>query len=117
MRKFLNHPLALLMFIFLSALYSFSLYKTTQKSSVSQDKSTALAQEIDRIVSENERLEGQLEQANTPLAQEKIARNELLLQKPGERVIQISENPSVTQAQKQTFQEKTVWEQWQEVLF
>lgn len=117
MRKLLNHPLTVLAFIFLSALYSFSLYKTTQKSSVSQDTSTALAQEIEGITLENEKLEKQLEQANTPLAQEKIARNELLLQKPGERVIQISEKKTTTEPQQQNSQKLTVWEQWQEVLF
>jgi cell division protein FtsB len=117
MLKLLRHPLFLLVFTLASALFSFSLYRTVQKSSVSRQHVTQQEQELAQIAEENNRISQQLEYAQTPFAQEKIVRDELLMQKPGEQVIQIVEQKEYVPPPVQTVEVLTPWEEWREVLF
>lgn len=61
-------------------------------------------------------LEKKLEAANHPISQEKVIRNELLLQKPGEYIFQIPEITVEETAATQQ-EETTPWQEWKKVLF
>lgn len=117
MRTLLRNPLILVLFVCLSIAYSFSLYTTTKKSAGSQVTSAQLGAELQSIQAENTQLETELQQANTPFAQEKILRDELLLQKPGEIVLQVVAPPEQSVEPEQTATHQTPWEEWQEVIF
>lgn len=117
MLKILQHPVVIGLFLLASGIYSLSLYNTTKKSSSNQKVVQQLEEELTALVAENTKLEERITQAQTPLEQEKIIRNELLLQKPGEKVIQIAEDIHLQNPEPEQPQPKTPWEEWQEVLF
>lgn len=116
MRSLLKHPAVILLITILAVLYFLSLDSSAQKAEVSLETVAVLEQEVDEMASEVSVLEKQLEAANHPITQEKIIRNELLLQKPGEYVLQLPET-EVVEAQLPKAKEKSPWEEWQEVLF
>ncbi len=117
MLKLLRHPLFLLSFTLLSGLFSFSLYQTSKRSSISNSAVVEVTTELEKIKQENDALAAAVAEAQTPLAQEKIIRNELLLQKPGERVIQIIAKDTAAPPSPTPSPTPTPWEEWKEVLF
>ncbi len=117
MLKLLHHPLFLLLFTLASALFSFSLYQTVKKSTNGRQNVAVQEQERTLIAEENAQIAARLEQAQSPIAQEILIRNELLLQKPGERVIQIVEQTEYVPPPAQVSESVTPWKAWKELLF
>ena len=116
MRNLLKHPSVVLLLTIFAVLYYVSLDSSAQKATVSSDTVEVLEQEVNQMTLEVSDLEKKLEAANHPISKEKVIRNELLMQKPGEYVLQLppiesSETPAVQKA------EKSAWEEWKEVLF
>ncbi|MDQ3008321.1 MAG: hypothetical protein M3Q81_01870 [bacterium] len=89
--NYLRHPLTLLVFIILSGLFSLSLYANIQRNRSSTEQAAVLEQEIDKMTSDVSQLEAVVSQATSAANQEKIVRDQLLRQKPGEYVIQLPE--------------------------
>lgn len=89
MRDLLQKPLIILIATIITLLFLLSLRKTASKSQVSQRNVELLEEKIQDV---NQRIEiekKELEYTSSEFAKEKIMRNELLLQKPGEYVLQI----------------------------
>ena len=97
-------------------LFVISLQKTAQKSNVATQNVRLLEESNQLLIDQIEQEEAALESANSDLSKEKILRNELLLQKPGEYVIQIPDEVIIEQ-QSGEVQEQTPWEEWRKILF
>lgn len=74
-----------------------------------------LDQEVSQIASEVSELQTRLETAQSPAAQEERIRNELLLKKPGEYVIQL---PSMVEDSEDDVEtpQLSAWEKWVTLL-
>ncbi len=91
MKKIIYHPLAII-FLSILALYSiFSLRKSLEKINISRENLANIKNQVDQLGSEVEDKEQKLQQAQKNYSKEKITRDELLLKKPGEYVIQLPE--------------------------
>lgn len=101
---------------FLSFLFSYSLYKTSQKTKLSNQNLSQMAHEVTQLEEKTDALQTQLEQAKQPLAKEKIIRNELLMKKKGEYVIQIPEEALGNTQKNSEVKQTTPWEEWQKLL-
>jgi cell division protein FtsB len=88
-----------------------SLTTTWRKTRISTENVGVLEQEITKITSEVSELKTKTDQANDPLTQEKIIRDELLMQKPGEYVIQIPDLKS-WEATPPAEVNTTPWQAW-----
>lgn len=116
MLNLLKHPAVALLITIFAVLYYLSLDSSAQKAAVSSETVGELEQEVDQISNEVAVLEKKLETANHPITQEKVVRNELLLQKSGEYVLQLPPI-AVTETTASKVEKKTPWQEWKEVLF
>lgn len=116
MTSLLKHPVIIVIITIIALFYYLSLDKSAQKASTSSQTVQVLEDEISQMNSEVSVLEKQLEAVNHPVAQEKVIRNELLLQKPGEYVLQLP-TMDIPEAQTAEIKEKTAWEEWKILLF
>ncbi len=117
MRNLLFHPITVIVITIASMLYFFSLRSTTQKAQRPNETVNELKQEVSNLASEVSELEARVAASQTEFAREKIIRDELLMQKPGEYVIQLGEQgaqPAATTAPPPT---PTPWEEWKKLLF
>lgn len=115
MSRWFYHPFTVIIFtIVVTWLYA-SLLRTEGKMRTSTESVGVLDQEVRQIASEVSDLELQLSHAKSEAAQEQRIRDELLLQKPGEYVIQLPnmEQQKPTRPPKQAL---SAWQEWQEVL-
>ncbi len=116
LQKYLNNHLVALFLTIIAIIFIISLRQNLQKIEVSQKNVGKLEQQVQKLETEIENKQTRLEKAQQPLAKEKIARDELLLQKDNELVVQLPEI-IIKAEEKQAPEEKTSWEKWQEVLF
>lgn len=116
MKNLFFHPIVLIVATVASFLFILSLRKTALKSEVSSQNVALLEEKIAQISEEVEQEKEAIEYASSGLAKEKILRNELLLQKPGEYVLQISGESSLEIGDKEN-QEKSNLEAWRELVF
>jgi len=89
MIKLFSHPVAIIGYTIFCLIFFISLQATSQKTKTSSESLEVLDQEISRITQDVTHLQQQVAVAKSPTAQEKIIRNELLMQKPGEFVVQL----------------------------
>lgn len=115
--NWLRHPLALLAFTLFSGLFSLSLYSSWRKNQASGGQVATLEQQVTQMTQELTALEKQLDIASSSASQEKIIRDQLLMQKPGERVMQIPDVPVETQTGPTATPSPTAWEEWQKILW
>ena len=118
MKQLLFHPLTVIVITIISIVITISLFANAKEINSSNNAIKILE---DRVKIEKEKvnqLELKLDQASQEFTQEKIIRDELLLQKPGEYIVQISKNP-VTDKQEQqpTIEAKTPWQEWWGLIF
>jgi len=117
MSKIIFNPISFIGITIISIIFSISLYKSAKKTSYSAENLKKLEQEVLKTKTEVEALEVAIEESRQPFAKEKIIRNELLMKKPGEYVIQI---PDELVAKTQSIAEVKIlspWEEWQKLLF
>lgn len=117
MKKVIFHPLTLIIFLLISGFFSFSMYQTVQKTQSSEQNLNKLEEEVGKMEQEVQQLENQLGESQSAYTQEKMIRDELLMQKPGEYVVQIPDLPDQTQQMTSIESDQSVWQQWQELLF
>jgi len=117
MQKLLFHPLTALVITGLTIIFLISLYHNTQDIRRSTESLSILDQENQQLASEVTKLEKKLSQAQTDFAQEKITRDELLMQKPGEYVVQLPPLPTPSLAPQTPTQLSTPWAEWRQLLF
>ena len=116
MTALLKHPAVVVLVTMVALFYYLSLDRSAKKAAISSETVASLESEVDLAAQEVSVLEKQLEAANHPISQEKVIRNELLLQKPGEYVFQIP-NITVEEAAVAKQEETTPWQEWQKVFF
>lgn len=116
MFKLLAHPLVAVGMTILAVLFVLSLRKTAQKSEVASQNVAVLEQKITDLSRELEEEQKALEYDSSDFAREKILRNDLLLQKPGEYILQIPDE-NLVQNNTETASTKTPWEEWKALLF
>ncbi|HEX7018301.1 MAG TPA: septum formation initiator family protein [Patescibacteria group bacterium] len=116
MKNLLYHPLVAVAVTIISLLFYFSLLKSDQKLVKTKESVASLTQEVALLQKEQTSLEEAVEYASTSAAQEKILRDELLMQKPGEYVLQL---PAVAELESEPTPSPTPtpWESWQELIF
>jgi cell division protein FtsB len=115
MKKILYHPLTILAISLLVIIAIFSLRSNLKRLSLSQENLKSAQMAYEKVKQETAEDETLLEQLQQPFVQEKITRNELLRQKDDEILIKL---PDIIIEHKEPneIQEKTVFEQWKEVL-
>ena len=116
MLKLLNHPITIVIVTLIASIFMLSLRRTNLKQAQSVITIQTTSEKIEQLENEVNLLENKLAEAETPLAKEKIFRNELLLQKPGEYVIQMHEEEIENLIDK-TVKNPTPWEEWKKLLF
>lgn len=90
--KILYHPIIILVLTIGAIMFFFSLDKSGKKTQNSSENIRILEYEVGQISKEVIELEEKIEVVESGQFKEKVVRNELLLQKPGEYVLQIAEN-------------------------
>jgi len=89
MRNLIQKPLFILIATIITLFFLISLRKTASKSLVSQRNVELLEDKLQDINQRIELEKSQLDSTSSEFIKEKIIRDELLLQKPGEYVLQI----------------------------
>ena len=105
--------------LFFSPLTMLAITGLAGQQSIQESAQTAsqLNQEVEQLTSRVSDLENQLQQATSSAAQERIIRDELLMQKPGEFVIQLPDLGELDKFDETSPELKTPWEEWQLLLF
>lgn len=117
MRNWFFSPLSLVVVTIICLFALYSLRGTASKTHISTEDVRLLDQEVSQLTSEVSRLEKQAAQHQNPYYAEKNIRNELLLQKPGETVVQIPEVSPKSLPTPTPVVTPTPWQEWQAVLF
>lgn len=115
MFRWFSHPLALIVVTVLSLWVYVSLSRTEQKMRRSTESVAVLDQEVKEIASEVSEFELFVQQATAPAAQETIIRNELLMKKPGEYVVQLPEIEKQANPE-ENYSETSPWQNWRSLL-
>ncbi len=116
MTKILNNPFTLLGVTLISVVFSISLYKSAQKTNYSTENLKSIEEEVAVLEEEVAMLETAIVESQQPFAKEEIIRNELLMKKPGEYIIQIPDE-LIENSQEKTKTERTSpWEEWRKLL-
>jgi|GEM_PF-474852 len=82
----------------------------------SQDSLKTLQAQLDNEKTQVSQLQQTLTDAKSSYAKEKIIRDQLLMQKPGEYVVQLPDLPSLPPQQITETKKLTPWENWKTVL-
>lgn len=118
MTKYLQHPFVLLIVTFLFVGVFISLRQTGAKTHQSSKEISELEKEAYQLSKEVQDLQEELEYSKSPEYKEKIIRDQLLMQKEGEYVVQVSA-PEIVETDTEIKPQKTVSNQdrWLEILF
>ena len=114
--RYLGHPIVILIFILLSAIFSISLYSGLERTRTSTEQVGVLEQELSQIASDVSLLEKQVQMASSSAAQEKIIRDELLMQLPGEVVVQMPDVDTSPTPRPSPSPTPSNWQQWRQKL-
>lgn len=89
MKRLLYHPLTAILITALVIYFIISLRSNLKKLEISRQNLSNIQQDVAQLSEEVESQKQTLNQAQQPLAKEKLARDELLLKKSGEYVIDL----------------------------
>ncbi|MCB9813347.1 MAG: septum formation initiator family protein [Pseudomonadales bacterium] len=112
MTKLIYHPLIAILVTILAIFTVFSLLKRTQKTEVSTQNIENLENEVKIMSGEVMDLEEKIIETESEEYKEKIVRNELLLQKPGEIVVQLPDAQTEKEVIIEKKDESKPIEQW-----
>jgi cell division protein FtsB len=116
MQKLLFHPITVIFFTVIAVIFYFSLEKSAGTAETSVVTLQKLQQDTEKLNQEVQQLEGKLTDSQNTVAKEKIVRDELLMQKPGEYAIQIPDVDHTEVVPTQPPATPTPWEDWQDIL-
>lgn len=114
--RLLYHPLTILAFTLLSLIFALSLYSSRAKMRSSTEQISVLEQEIGQMASDVSDLEQQVQTATSSLSQEKIIRDELLMQRQGEIIVQLPPVEEIVVPEPSPSPTLTPWEEWRGLL-
>lgn len=113
----LNHPLLIGVFTCLCLLAIFSLRESSKKAIISKESIEKLEKNIESLEKEVAKEDDKLKISQEPIALEKIMRNELLLKKEGEIVLQIPDEEQDKEASKDLKNEQSgPWQEWKKLF-
>lgn len=113
----LNHPLLIGVFTCLCLLAIFSLRESSKKAIISKESIEKLEKNIESLEKEVAKEDEKLKISQEPIALEKIMRNELLLKKEGEIVLQIPDEEQNEEEEKDLENDKNgPWEEWKKLF-
>lgn len=115
MSKFLSNPIILIFFTLIFVIFYMSLQKNEEKIKISTQSINSLETEVLDLKREVEQAEINVLNAQEPLNKEKIIRDQLLMQKDGEIILQIPEIER-NEAKIEVYS-TSPWEKWMELLF
>lgn len=114
--RLLYHPLTILATTLLAVIFALSLYTSRQKMRTSTEQISVLEQEVDQMANEVYQLNYQVQTATSSAAQEKIIRDELLMQKQGEIIVQLPPIDEVKLPTSSPSPSPEPWQQWRDLL-
>ncbi len=117
MGKVFSHPLFIIAFCLVCVVIVIGLRKTSEKTDLSAQTIEKLETEVAQVATEVTDLRTEAAFSQTDFAKEQIARNELLLQKPGEYVIQVVKPESTQEVVAEKETKLSPWDEWKRVLF
>lgn len=113
----LNHPLLIGVFTCLCLLAIFSLRESSKKAIISKESIEKLEKNIESLEKDVAKENEKLKISQEPIALEKIIRNELLLKKEGEIVLQIPDEEKNKEEEKDLKSgQNGPWEEWKKLL-
>lgn len=116
MNKFFFNPLTFIAVLLVASLIALSLHQTAKKAGTSELQLRKLESEVQNLKTSIDQKTQEASRAAEPFVKEKIARDQLLWQKPGEIVIELpatTPTPAVVTA-KPT---QTPWQAWKELFW
>lgn len=116
MYRLFFHPLSLLLFSLITLFCFFSAWQILKHQRLAGQAWQAQSLQVNNLSGEVNNLQSKLEPDQISLTQEKILRNELLMQKEGEYLIQIKDLPSQTKNQPAAVKIKP-YQAWKQLLF
>jgi len=116
MQKIIFHPFIAILITFMVLFFWFSLYRTSSDIRRSTEDTAVLQQDINKLSAQISDLEKQLDEARQPTTKEKIVRNELLMQLPGEKIVKLPDLPP-EERRFEVLTDSAPWQEWQELLF
>ncbi len=116
MQRLLSHPLVIALCTAVAIIFFVSLDRNAQTAHTSVGTLQSLAEQTQQLETEVTSLQQQLGDASTDLSKEKIIRNELLLQKTGEYVVQLPTSELEVEITTEAPTTDTPWEAWKKVL-
>lgn len=114
--KWLAHPLTVLAISLVAVIAVVSLRRGQRVGDQSGAQVAQLRQEVDRLNTQHEQLKTELQKAGTPLAQEKMIRDQLLLKKEGEYVVQLTDDPRLREQAVVPAASPTPLEEWKKLV-
>ncbi len=115
-RQIVFHPATAMFITLVVALFWVSMIRSQLRFRQAEEPLQQLEKEIAGLESEVTDLETELRIASSAATKERIARNDLLLKRPGEYVIYIENFELPTEASSSA-DTKTPWESWKQLLF
>ena len=118
MIKIIYHPFIIIILTIIGIIFFLSLDKSSQKTEISSKNIEVLELEINNMSLQTSQLEEKIIDADSDIFKEKVIRNELLLQKPGEIIIQLSsaESQKINFESSQVEVEKPL-DSWLDLIF
>ncbi len=115
--RILYSPLAALIITGIVGVICVSLYMNGRRIQQSALTVQKMEVEVASIEAKVNLVERNALEATSSTAKERIFRDELLLQKPGEFIVQIPDQPLPSVKPTQTVTSLRPWQQWQQLLF
>lgn len=115
--RLLYHPLTILAVTLLAVIFALSLHTSRQKMRTSTEQISVLEQEVDQMANEVYQLNYQVQTATSSAAQEKIIRDELLMQKPDEIIVQLPPIDEVKMPLPSPSPSPDPWQEWWALIF
>jgi len=118
LEKILSHPFFIAIATILSLISIFSLQKSSQQALISKESIEKLEKNIEQAEKELLKEQKKMNESQTEISLEKIKRNELLLKKEGDIILQIpdEENLTTSENQKLEIEKNGPLEEWKQLL-
>jgi type II secretory pathway pseudopilin PulG len=117
MRSLLEHPLVIVIITVVAGIFMFSLYVSSNRGRSGEETLSSLEQSVTNQQERVRTLEEQAQLSKDPFVQEKIQRDERLLQKPGEIVLQLPPLTVASPTPEPKPTPDTPWQEWKQLLF
>ncbi len=117
MKKLFLNPITAGIITLFSLLFCISLYQTIQEIKLAGQETKKTQKEIEDLSSDIMSLEEEIEIAKSDEFQEKLVRDELLMQKEGEYILKLPDlEEAVVREETTPEPTPTTWEAWRDVL-